>query len=1142
MAAMQAAAIEPIDTRGVEFLSYPPPIGGHRSGMEESWVSVGPDVGDPRMAEPPLARSAFPLQLGKVQRPVLPHETLRRDRLLDWLARRADKRVVLLIAEAGFGKTTLIGDHTRRSRLRSFWYRLDEDDTDGLVFLRYLVASCQQVDRRLLPRTSSVLNESTIEPIRLEMVLETLLAELSSLGDVPSALILDDVHSVEDVPSIAAVIERLVERAPRGLTIVVAGRRSPAFSLAAHRARGEVVELGRDDLRFDSHEIARLFAEAYKHPLDQDVLAELHARTDGWAASLQLVKTAVEGMSMAQVRAFVNSLSAAEGDLYDFLAEEVVGDLDPALRDFLLRAALLEEMDPGTAAVAGGVAPGRARFLLGQAERLGLLGRSEGSVGSWRAHPLVREFLLARLELELGPDQMKVLHRLLAAALEPQSWRLAARHWAAAGDAAEVKRVICGAVPAIIGTGDFAAAEDLIARFPDPAPNPWYDIIRSRQLAAQGRYDEALALARRAAAVGAATAPDDPSFLVSDALNRLYLALSMYDIPARVEALRDLQASPDAEVACIARASELIVQSSVAGSLDAVCQALDETLHVNRRTGNYRHEAVTLSNLAAAELVRDNAGRALECAFTAARVLGDSALPADLAAVEMNAARALARLGRVQEARSHARAIDDTQAWLDPEALLDQAEIQLMYDDPEQAGSILEKLWARNPRSRNNPYSKLVEARLSVQEGSYAQAHKLLASLGHHDFTNGFLSAARSLQMQLLAMETPDDPEIRSKSTSGICSAEVQQAWFWSKSIRLTKALVSQAEELVSFIRSLEPQGSAYLSIQAELVVRRLGDLDPAALDIVRREAILRPERWRWALRQMIPGLVSSPLALKRAVELLELTGNEEDVKILRAHAKNKRLKMPDAGHSLARRLAPRAFVDDLGRITIHLGGREIAGTDFRKKALALLAYLLTRPQHTASREQVIEALWPDMEPEQGANSLNQTAYFLRQVFEPKTDDDATAGYLNCRGDLMWLDEELISSRSSTCLNLIAASRRDDSPELVTELAETYTGRFASDFMYDDWACAFRETLHASYLDRVERSILLDTRNGEFDRAIAVAQLALAADPEADQIELCLLRLYRQIGAQAAAAEQYTHYASVLREQLGMEPPPLDSL
>jgi DNA-binding SARP family transcriptional activator len=209
---------------------------------------------------------------------------------------------------------------------------------------------------------------------------------------------------------------------------------------------------------------------------------------------------------------------------------------------------------------------------------------------------------------------------------------------------------------------------------------------------------------------------------------------------------------------------------------------------------------------------------------------------------------------------------------------------------------------------------------------------------------------------------------------------------------------------------------------------------------------------------------------------------------------------------------------------------------------LSLLTFLLTRPQFTASREQVIDALWPHMEPEAGANSLNQTSYFLRQVFEPAAAEDATAGYLNSRADLIWLDQELVRSRSSDCLKLIGTIRRDPSPELVTMLAESYTGRFAVDFMYDDWASAFRDTLHASFLDRIERSVVADTKAGAFDRALSVAQLALQADPDAEQIELCLLRLYRRTGAHAAAAEQYLHYASVMREQLGIEPPPLESI
>jgi two-component SAPR family response regulator len=79
-------------------------------------------------------------------------------------------------------------------------------------------------------------------------------------------------------------------------------------------------------------------------------------------------------------------------------------------------------------------------------------------------------------------------------------------------------------------------------------------------------------------------------------------------------------------------------------------------------------------------------------------------------------------------------------------------------------------------------------------------------------------------------------------------------------------------------------------------------------------------------------------------------------------------------------------------------------------------------------------------------------------------------------------------------------------------------------------------------LDRIERAVDLDTKAGAFDRALYVAQLALQADPDAEHVELSLLRLYRRMGANAAAAEQYAHYASVMRDQLGVEPPPLESL
>jgi two-component SAPR family response regulator len=105
-----------------------------------------------------------------------------------------------------------------------------------------------------------------------------------------------------------------------------------------------------------------------------------------------------------------------------------------------------------------------------------------------------------------------------------------------------------------------------------------------------------------------------------------------------------------------------------------------------------------------------------------------------------------------------------------------------------------------------------------------------------------------------------------------------------------------------------------------------------------------------------------------------------------------------------------------------------------------------------------------------------------------------------------------------------------------------YQGPFALDFAYEDWAVTYRDALHASYLHVVETAVAGDSATGHFDRGISLARRVLAIDPEAEHVELSLLRMLRLSGAHAAAAEQYAHYSHVLRESLGMEPPPLDAL
>ena len=147
-----------------------------------------------------------------------------------------------------------------------------------------------------------------------------------------------------------------------------------------------------------------------------------------------------------------------------------------------------------------------------------------------------------------------------------------------------------------------------------------------------------------------------------------------------------------------------------------------------------------------------------------------------------------------------------------------------------------------------------------------------------------------------------------------------------------------------------------------------------------------------------------------------------------------------------------------------------------------MLCFLLTRPKFSATRDEVVDALWPEMAPEVAVNSLNQTVYFLRRVFEPNYKEDYSAGYVHHDSDVLWLDPQLIRSRSHECRILIDSLGPDPSPAEVDRLSEAYVARFALDFSYEEWSVPYRDALHVAYLNVVGGAVGRDMKSGHFEQ------------------------------------------------------------
>jgi len=1126
-----------VDTQSGQSVSFAPPALGRRP------VAVGPgrsDTGSFSQGAFGDRMTGYPIQPAKVQRPSLRDETLARDRLLDWLGAKIHHRVILVLADAGYGKTTLLADFSRRTRLRTLWYRLDDDDRDWVSFLNHLVAAGREHDPAFAPTTAALLSDLALGGPTREAAMDVFLRELPTIATHGAVLILDDFHLVDESPDVRSIVRELVARAPERLSMVFASRRAPSIPLARLRASGDVAEIGTDDLRFDPAETARLFSETYGRELEPDVLADVAARTEGWAASLQLVHAALRDRSPAEIRRFVRGLSGADQELYDYLAEEVVGDLPDDLQRFLMCTSILQVVTADLAAVASDLDAADVARLTSAAERLTLLSRpSRSSRGQQRFHPLVREFLEARLRLSTSDRAVAVLHHRVAQAASGIDWRIAAHHFREAGDHASVATTIAGAIPEIMSQAAYTIAAEFIDGTPIELQLSGFGVVISRVRMQQGDYEGALAAAQMVLSGEPMATERDHALL-----NLLTLHINAGNGADAIALAAVLQeATRDQNLKLIAEAARLSVQASgLEGDLDRVA-AHFHVMAAYQKGVHAHHFGVTMLNLGLISILQDRPEEALAELDEAADALEATSASIETAALYVLRAATLAQTGHRDEAElliSAALRRRDLRAEAD--LVLEAAEYEDSYGDPERATYLLDEADSAPGLSLKHRWLRaLISARYCVRRRRYAKAKELLSEFALTDSTSPGLGVARLVDVAHLAMAT-GDPEAASTAEVARRTAQRQRA---HRSRRVADLLVgygASSEELSTAIISVGTQSPWHLTYLADLLVRRTGEVNPQALDLIHNAMRMHPRRWRHALRLQLDA--STGLSRLGTGRLLESIGDKTDIPRLRAAGRSMS-RVPgssELGRGLTRRLAPRVLIEDLGRISVRVGSVTVPGTNIRRRVLALLALLLTRPDFSCSRDQVLDALWPELGPALAANSLNQTIYFMRRVFEEDFKDDLSPGYVHHESEVVWLDQELVSSTSATCSQMIRQMAPDPTPEHVETLSTAYSGRFALDFEYEDWAGSFRDWLHASYLQIVEHALAADLGGGHFDRGIRVARRALEVDATAESVEVSLLRLYRASGAHAAAAEQYAHYASRLREELDVEPPPLELL
>jgi LuxR family maltose regulon positive regulatory protein len=327
-----------------------------------------------------------------------------RPRLTARLDEGLARGLVLASAPAGYGKTVALADWARHCEHPVAWLSLDAGDNDPARFWRHAVAALDRAHPGTGERVGPLLGPPA--PTSFEGLVTAL---INDLAGEEALLVLDDYHVI-GAQQVHESLAFLVEHRPAGVCVVLAGRADPPLPLARLRARGALAEIRVAELRFTPAEAAELLQHAGS-ALPEASVAALAARTEGWAAGLQLAALSLRGHDDAA--GFVAAFTGSHRYVLDYLAEEVLERQDEQLRTFLLETSVLDRLSgPLCDAVTG--RPG-SQALLEQAERAGLFVIALDEVrGWWRYHHLFADLLRARLHQE-QPGRAAQLHRSAAA-------------------------------------------------------------------------------------------------------------------------------------------------------------------------------------------------------------------------------------------------------------------------------------------------------------------------------------------------------------------------------------------------------------------------------------------------------------------------------------------------------------------------------------------------------------------------------------------------------------------------------------------------------------------------------------------------------------------------------------------------------
>ncbi len=1081
----------------------------------------------------------------KLAPPRLRRHTLHRPRLTNLLADALNHRLAVVHAGPGYGKSTALASLSSQG-IPVCWYSVASEDNDPLVFLLHLIHACRlqlpeisNTSLALLERHSDPLAHLATRagergPAAWNAVVDALVNDLIDALIRPSLLVLDDYHLVSAAPTIAAIVDRLINYAPEELHIILSGRYPPCLpSLVAWRARGELLEIDSRGLAFTVEEVSALFHDQYHHDLTPDEARSLTQETEGWIIALQLIWQGLRSGVLNGVSSPLAGLAHRDllrttdrrhslDDLFAYLAQEVLDKQPTDIQSFLLDTSVLRQLAPAACDALRKADDSDA--ILGYLHDKDLFLVDLGEHSS-RYHRLFRDFL----QSQLSADRASELHRI------------AAGHFRSAGD-------------------DEEAIHHLLAAAAHGTAAALLDELGTRMVR-QGRLET---LAGWIGHLPPAVVEEHPALMarlgdVARLRSRFDEALCWYS---------------HAE-ACWRKAGDRMgasraLQSQALVYLDTVRPTLAENLLVealqlSEGQRDHRNRARLLELLAENQL---NLGRPAEAAKLRAEA---HQLREESPSESQLGVRVLLRTGQLKRARA---ILEDQVA--DEESFRQSPQTPGRAHHSHREAQLLLSLIYAFLGEANAAY-RAAEAGLVIGQRLESP---LVTAIGYMRMGHSWLirsepdSHFRAIECFNQAIALGDAVAVQ--------RTRVEAQWGLCRAFGFHGDLAAAEEAAALGVEIGQRAGDPWAVAMTRLTLGAsyvLAGRHAEATEILTQAAIAFrdcSDNYGHAASQLWLGIACVRLdqcdRMAEMVEvLLDLTERHDYHHLFTQPAllgpPDNRILVPMLLEARRRRIRPamvtillrqmgltgvelhpgyRLRIQALGPFRVWRGTEKVDDRDWRRsKALHLFQLLLTFRGRMLQREEIVDALWRDIEPEAAQRNLKVALYALNKALEPDRAPGVESAYIIRQGTTyglrpgsdLWLDTD--EFQQMIRLGDELEDNSEASVDAFQHALDLYSDEYLQDSLYEDWASEERERLLALYLGTAEKLAAIRLAQGRYDDTVALCRRVLARDSCWERAHRLMMVAYARQGNRSRALRVFQSCQQTIRHELDAEPGPL---